>query len=38
MISSLSSSPEISNIGEYVFRYWNDADAGVAVASYLKEQ
>jgi len=38
LVSALSSSPEISNIGDYVFRYWNDADAGVSVAGYLESQ
>jgi len=36
-VSALSSSPEISSIGDYVFRYWNDLDAGGVFADLLTE-
>lgn len=37
MVSATSSSPEISTIGDYVFRYWNDADAWVVMLDTFKK-
>ncbi|MCH2188483.1 ABC transporter substrate-binding protein [Candidatus Gracilibacteria bacterium] len=37
MLSPTSSSPEVSNIGDYIFRYWNDAHAGITLAEHLNE-
>ena len=37
MVSSTSSSPDISSIGNYVFRYWNDLTAGAFLANYLAD-
>lgn len=37
LISATASSPEISSIGDYVFRYWNDADAGVVMVEELEK-
>ncbi len=36
MLSPTASSPEVSSIGDYVFRYWNDADAGVVMLDYIE--
>lgn len=36
MISALSSAPEISKIGDHVFRFYNDLDAARTVAAQLK--
>jgi len=37
MLSPTASSPEISDIGDYVYRYWNDAQASVWAAEYMNE-
>ncbi len=37
MVSALSSAPEISKIGDHVFRYYNDLDAAKTVAAELKK-
>ena len=38
MISPTSSSPEISDIGEYIYRYWNDAHAWSWLSEYLNKK
>lgn len=38
MVSALSSSPDISQVGDYIFRYWNDLDAGKTMLNYLQKQ
>lgn len=35
MLSPISSSPEISEMWEYIYRYWNDAHAGSSLSNYL---
>lgn len=35
MLSPTSSAPEISAIGDFVFRYWNDLDAAQVLVDYL---
>ena len=35
MLSPTSSAPEISNIGDFVFRYWNDLDAAQVLVDHL---
>lgn len=37
-LSSIASSPEVSKVGNFVFRYWNDADTGIVLTDYIKEQ
>lgn len=37
MLSPVSSSPDISNIGEYIFRFYNDADVTKKLANHIKE-
>jgi len=37
MVSGLSSAPEVSNVGDHVFRYYNDLDAANTVAVHLEE-
>lgn len=37
MVSALSSAPEISKIGDHVFRFYNDLDAAKTVAEQLKK-
>lgn len=36
MVSALSSAPEVSKIGDHVFRFYNDLDAAKTVAAELK--
>lgn len=36
MLSALSSAPDVSAVGDYVFRYWNDLNAGQAMIDYLE--
>lgn len=38
MISPASSSPEIANIGNYIFRYYNDADVTKKLSNYISAQ
>jgi branched-chain amino acid transport system substrate-binding protein len=38
MISSISSSPEVSHIGDYIFRFFNDNDVSKVLAQYLTTQ
>ncbi len=38
MLSPTASAPDISNIGDYVFRFWNDAHASVTWAWYLNKK
>lgn len=38
MVSAGSSSPEVSEIGDYIFRYWNDADVANVLAEYFANQ
>ncbi len=35
MVSALSSSPDISQLWDHIFRYWNDLDAGKTMLAYL---
>lgn len=35
MLSPVSSSPEISEMWDYIYRYWNDAHAGSSLSNYL---
>lgn len=37
LLSPTSSAPEISNIGDFVFRYWNDLDAAQVLVGYLND-
>jgi len=37
MLSPVSSSPDISNIGEYIFRFYNDADVTKKLTNHIKE-
>gem|GEM_PF-1871857 len=37
MVSALSTSPEVSKVGDYIFRYYNDLDGGVAIGQFLAE-
>ena len=37
MVSALSSAPEVSNVGDHVFRYYNDLDAAKTVVAYLED-
>jgi branched-chain amino acid transport system substrate-binding protein len=36
MVSPVSSSPEVSTIGEYIFRFFNDNDVTKILAQYLE--
>ena len=38
MVSATSSSPAISDLGDHIFRYWNDADTSKAMLAYIREQ
>jgi branched-chain amino acid transport system substrate-binding protein len=38
LISPTASSPEVSQIGEYVWRYWNDVDAGAVMVDFLEQE
>lgn len=37
MLSPTASAPEVSDIGDYIFRYWNDAHAGIGLGDHLNE-
>jgi len=37
MVSGLSSAPEVSEVGDHVFRYYNDLDAAKTVAAHLAD-
>jgi len=37
MLSPTSSAPEISDIGDFVFRYWNDLDAAQVLVDHLDD-
>lgn len=37
MLSPVSSSPDISDIGEYIFRFYNDADVTKKLTNHIKE-
>lgn len=37
MLSPFSSAPEISNLWDYIFRYWNDEDTSIILAQYATQ-
>jgi len=37
MLSPTASAPEVSDIGDYIFRYWNDAHAGIGLGDHLND-
>jgi len=38
MLSPVSSAPEVAEVGNYVFRYWNDAYVTKKLADYMNDQ